>query len=97
MKHPSTRAIRRILQRVQNQLSVAIVLLAGTLFILPATGISQTTGGPTSPGPGGAGNPDNPLGVPFDGRLNLLLLISGVALAVMVLKRLQKQQRISSK
>jgi hypothetical protein len=57
------------------------------LMALPAIGFAQ----PAPPGPGG-GNPDSPLGVPFDDHLNLLLLLAGVVFAVIKYVKQQKEK-----
>jgi hypothetical protein len=83
MKYPSTKAKK---EGMSYKL-YAIILLC-TLAI-PGIGYSQ----PAPPGPGG-GNPDSPLGVPFDDHLNLLLLMAGVVFAVVTLVKLQKKRVI---
>lgn len=58
-------------------------------LILPIIGYSQ-------PDPGG--NPDgNPPVVPFDKRLNIILIIVGITLAVIVLIRSKKRQSGNSR
>jgi len=51
---------------------------------------SQTPGGPGPGGNGGSG--DTPLGMPIDGKLDILLLAGGIFLALAVVKRLHKKQ-----
>jgi hypothetical protein len=63
----------------------SFVMLYG--LVVPAIGFSQS---PPPPGPGGnGGNPDSPLGVPFDPYMNLVFLAFAIVFAVIVLKKLQ--------
>jgi len=58
--------------------------------VIPAIGYSQS---PPPPGPGGnGGNPDSPLGVPFDTNMNIMFVLVAVVFAVIVLKRIQKER-----
>jgi hypothetical protein len=57
------------------------------LMVLPTISFGQ----PAPPGPGG-GNPDSPLGVPFDDNMNMILLAVGIVFAVVTLKKMQKQR-----
>jgi hypothetical protein len=60
------------------------------VLLIPAIGYSQS---PPPPGPGGnGGNPDSPLGVPFDPYMNLAFLALSIVFAVVVLKKMQKQK-----
>jgi hypothetical protein len=85
MKRPTTK-YRDMIRRVS-------LLVAGIIFMLPGKGISQVFPPPGNPGPGG-GTPD-PLGeVPFDWRLNLLLLLAGTVLAVVVIVKIKKNKAL---
>jgi hypothetical protein len=69
------------------------VLLLSTL-VVPFLSYSQA-GGPPPPTGSGGGNasvPDSPLGVPFDWRLNTLLLLAGIVFSVIVIRNMQKQK-----
>jgi hypothetical protein len=60
------------------------------VLVMPTIGYSQS---PPPPGPGGnGGNPDSPLGVPFDPNMNLAFFALSIVFAVIVLKRLQKEK-----
>lgn len=83
MTHQSTTVnFKRKMQRV-------FLMLAGLLFMLPNIGISSPQPPPGAPGPLG-GSPD-PLGVPFDWRLNMLLIAAGIIFAIVILKKVQKR------
>jgi hypothetical protein len=94
MKNQSTKAVQG---KLQGRIDRLLIIILGLILFIPGIGMSQTAGGPSSPGPGGAGNPDSPLGVPFDGRLNLMLLFAGVLFAVAILKRAQKKKVVANK
>ena len=64
-------------------------LLALVLFILPGLASAQPTP-PTGNGGTNGGIPDNPLSVPFDNHLSILLLAAGIILAMVVITRLKK-------
>ena len=59
------------------------------ILLLPALGYSQ----PSSP-PGNGGSPDTPLSVPFDSKLNLLLLLAGVVFATIIIVKMQKNKAV---
>jgi hypothetical protein len=86
MKNKLSTAVRHCKKKV-------IYIFLFCLYILPAISFGQ----PAPPGPGGTGgNPDTPLGgVPFDNKLNLLLLIAGVMFAIVVLRNSQKKQQFN--
>ena len=68
-----------------KQLLPSAVLLLSTI-VVPVLGYSQTP-----PPPNGDGNPDNhPLSVPFDWKLNLLLVLAGIVFSVIIIRRIQK-------
>ena len=73
-----------IVRKFKKSANCAFVILAGLMIILPSVGLSQ----PTDPGPQG-GTPD-PLSVPFDSRLSLLLILAGVLFAVVIIVKAKK-------
>jgi hypothetical protein len=68
-----------------------VFLVLGSMIIFPGISIAQ----PTDPGPQG-GTPD-PLSVPFDSRLSLLLLAAGVVFAIIIIRKMQKSKTVKSK
>jgi len=81
-------AIKKL--KPKRGLLYAVTLLS--TLVLPFIGYSQS--GPPPPTGGGPGGslPDSPLGVPFDWRLNLLLVFAGIVFAVIVLYKTQKEK-----
>ena len=78
--------IIKILMRSNVAVKKGYMSLLLCLFVLPVL-----TFGQTPPPPGGSGGlPDSPLGVPFDSRMTLLLLLAGVVFAVITLKKIKK-------
>jgi hypothetical protein len=65
------------------------VLFLSTLAT-PFLGYSQSGPPPPTGGSGNGSLPDSPLGVPFDWRLNVLLLLAGVIFAVVIIKKARK-------
>jgi hypothetical protein len=74
--------------RLKYKQIIPYTLLLLATLVTPFLGYSQTP-----PPPNGDGNPDNhPLSVPFDWRLNLLLVIAGIVFSVIVIRKMQKQK-----
>jgi hypothetical protein len=94
MKDQSTKAVKSKLKRRMDKV---LIIILGLILFIPGIGMSQTPGGPNPPGPGNGSNPDNTLGVPFDGRMNVMLLFAGVLFAVAVFKRLQKKKILTNR
>lgn len=67
----------------------ACILFASTQM-LPALVNAQS---PPPPGPGG-GNPDDPLAVPFDPKMTILLLAVSVAFAIVTYKKMLKNRTL---
>jgi hypothetical protein len=84
MKH----LLKKLTAGLSKRLISGIAMLC--VLVIPAIGYSQS---PPPPGPGGnGGNPDSPLGVPFDTNMNLAFLAVSIAFAVVVLKKIQKEK-----
>jgi hypothetical protein len=87
MKQLITGKFKKWIQKTSLMLIVLMVMLQGVA-------ISQVIPPPGSPGSGG-GSVDSPLGgaaVPFDWKLNLLLLFAGIIFAVVIILRIQKSK-----
>ena len=77
--------MRTILKLKLKQLLPSAVMLLLSTIVTPFFSYSQP------PPPGGGGNPDNlPLGVPFDWRLNALLILAGIVFSVLVIRKMRK-------
>ena len=74
-----------------KQLLPYTVLLLSTL-VVPFLSYSQSGPPPPTGGNGNGSLPDSPLGVPFDWRLNILLVLAGIVFSVIVIRNMQKQK-----
>ena len=74
-----------------KQLLPYTVLLLSTL-VVPFLSYSQSGPPPPTGGNGNGSLPDSPLGVPFDWRLNTLLVLAGIVFSVIVIRNMQKQK-----
>ncbi len=73
--------------RLKGKQILPYTLLLLATIVTPFLGYSQ----PAVPDPNG--NPDNhPLSVPFDWRLNVLLVVVGIVFSVIVIRKVQKQK-----
>jgi hypothetical protein len=83
MKHP----LKLTTMKISKWFIAGFAMLC--VLVIPAIGYSQS---PPPPGPGGnGGNPDSPLGVPFDPYMNLAFLALSIVFAVVILKKYQKR------
>src|ERR1700739_3320380 len=71
----------------QGVKSSLVVLLGIAVTLMPTLSYGQATPPPPTGGSGGGSLPDSPLGVPFDWKLNLLLVAAGIVFAVMTLRK----------
>jgi hypothetical protein len=78
-----------------KQLLPYAVLLLSTL-VVPFLSYSQSGPPPPTGGNGNGSLPDSPLGVPFDWRLNILLVLAGIVFSVIVIRNIQKQKAAKS-
>ena len=83
--------MRTILNFKFKQLLPYTVLLLSTL-VVPFLSYSQSGPPPPTGGNGNGSLPDSPLGVPFDWRLNILLLLAGVVFAIVIIRKIQKEK-----
>ena len=74
--------------RIKHLLPYAAILFS--TLATPFLGYSQSGPPPPTGGSGNGSLPDSPLGVPFDWRLNVLLLLAGVIFAVVIIKKARK-------
>lgn len=63
------------------------------MLVIPALSYSQPA---PPPGSGGSGtSPDTPLGVPFDGYMNIAFAVAGVIFAIVIMRKLQKKEAVN--
>jgi hypothetical protein len=82
----------QLIRNLKKQSSAILIAFISLMVMIPSVGMSQ----PGAPG-GGGGNPDSPLppSVPFDWKLNIAFLITGLLFAIVVLKKLQRKQSVN--
>jgi hypothetical protein len=78
--------------RMKHLLPYIAILFS--IMAMPFSGYSQSGPPPPTGGNGNGSLPDSPLGVPFDWRLNVLLLLAGVVFAVVILKKKRKVSNV---
>ena len=81
-------SLKLITMKIRKRLITGFAMFS--VLVIPAIGFGQS---PPPPGPGGnGGNPDSPLGAPFDTNMNLAFIALSIVFAVFILKKMQREK-----
>lgn len=80
--------------KVKIKIYKVLLMILGLVVMLPGISIALPPVQPPPGNPGPLGGSPDPLGVPFDWKMNLVLLLAGIVFAVIIIVKLNKNKSL---